>query len=735
MSTATLTLEGAQAGQNTVTAWIQFYGRDIDGNTQTYLWAGNWLTDPSTYYGGLKEARVVSFGQYTRGLSDRLGRRQGTTLTFTLADYPDAAGVSLLRAFLGYKKQRALVNIEVSIMVISDDDRRAGLDPIIAAHCVVKSYKMVSGFQFQFTCQGWLDRLLSIPVPLASYEADFPNAPTDPATGISLLNGLYAPIVYGTLAAGYGSTPVNGPGKLPTVYVGPIDGTPWYGFLVCMGAAKTVTRGYQYGYEFDPAKIWPSGGTQYGFGGDDSLPNYHDVNGHRYTLVYAAGVAKDAAVSGASPITVDVVGYESVGDGSGTALLSIYDQMKHFLDNFCAPQNPGAFTTGWATTVPMWADGSPKRNDASFTTAKSLANSGQIANDNGAIAITDASKQTLDVLAQFALSADVAYGDDKNGAVLVALEPKYGAAYPATPTLTLDQLNSILAGTFDWEDIADTTQMYNRFPYDWAYDYLATKYTKTLTANDPNSQAPSPVGYGQIMTSASRVEYDARQDDAAVADLQARLMSRTKLPLRTVTVQAGLYALAQCDIGDFITITHPEGPGVHGYVQELIQLRIITPNLSKATVGLTCFDVFVNRSTSLDYPWMEELMAQSFGGSRLNSCIDQGSGIFVPYDFWAVTIDWDAIDLTSWKVNINLFLKNSGSASATAKVYVCSNVDGSGRTGSPIVTFTAVIGGTSSVQTANLPSSTGLMNYCLVVTGADSADVVCVKATTMPVLL
>ena len=87
----------AWSGLDVLLAWVDFYGKDSGGSAQTFHWSGYTLADPSTYYGGEKEARVIRYGTITQGLSDRNAELMINSTSFTLSDVPDISGNMLLR--------------------------------------------------------------------------------------------------------------------------------------------------------------------------------------------------------------------------------------------------------------------------------------------------------------------------------------------------------------------------------------------------------------------------------------------------------------------------------------------------------------------------------------------------------------------------------------------------------------------------------------------------------------
>ena len=117
-----------------------------------------------------------------------------------------------------------------------------------------------------------------------------------------------APIVYGTHDA---SNVQTGPGFVPTLYVDTVK----FRYLVSAARCKTLTRVYVDGNQVAAAT--------YG-----SAFDYVTVNGRLYSCITFTSDQGDVEV------TCDVVGYESVGDGSGTVISNPATQWAHWMSQF-----------------------------------------------------------------------------------------------------------------------------------------------------------------------------------------------------------------------------------------------------------------------------------------------------------------------------------------------------------------------------------------------------------------
>lgn len=148
-----------------------------------HTWAKIALPDPSTYYGGYKEPRLLSVSGIKRALSDRLGNFETASFDFLISDHD-----RLIRGKLAHLTQKWLQNKTVIARMISDEDRRALLIPRTVAIGKIRDFQPLSPFQFKFTCEDYLATFTGIgnkdnQIPKRTVTlADFPNAPDDKGT-------------------------------------------------------------------------------------------------------------------------------------------------------------------------------------------------------------------------------------------------------------------------------------------------------------------------------------------------------------------------------------------------------------------------------------------------------------------------------------------------------------------------------------------------------------------------
>lgn len=472
-------------------------------------------------------------------------------------------------------------------------------------------------------------------------------------TGVEYISGVAAP-----------------KGVAPGIYLGQfqdLDGATWEGFAIAAHAVKTVGNLYLDGVEVDSGR----------YGVDVTAPDhtnyaafwgatrYRAVGTHRWTVVYFRGPDGSALAEGTKSLTANFDGIESTGDGTGTLLTSIYDQIGHFLDNFVLPQSQYA-GGNWGAT-PTWADGTSKRDTASFTSTKTAAAVVITAGDSAAWGVLN-DDPILDILADRMIDGDTAYGFTKAGQVRIVLQPPDPSRAAA---LTVTDVLDILDGTFEWEDDGNPSRFFNKLAYEYrpVYDESGgITYENTGTAEDAAFQTR----YKQVLDAPSGLSFNGRRGPGASGQIASRHVDRAKRPPRTYALRLPLYGLT-LEVGDAISVTHPEGPGATGIADRLVFITRLSPMLDLCEIAVTAFDVadIVSDGNLL----LEEFMAsRTLGGSRENDFGEQANGTYDIPEWRPVRINWDQIP-SGWVVRARVWVKNDNTATQTPRITDLADVD------------------------------------------------------------
>ncbi len=99
---------------------------------------------------------------------------------------------------------------------------------------------------------------------------------------------------------------------------------------------------------------------------DYTLP---DGSSLRLTMIYARGPLSEDHRNGVVNMTVNAIGIEDVGDGTGLPLLDALACEQHWIENYLI----NGYTSGnWATTGPAYEDGTPKVRSTSFLSGQAF---------------------------------------------------------------------------------------------------------------------------------------------------------------------------------------------------------------------------------------------------------------------------------------------------------------------------------------------------------------------------
>ncbi len=140
-----------------------------------YVWSDRALPDPSSYYRGWKEPRVLAWGKISRALSNVLtGQYENAVFTVDLDDTD--------RLLRGLDDDRDLIGATVVVQMISDVGRRALEVPTTVFRGVVTDAQPTATLRYALTMKDpFAEHLVAhTPPPLRVFNtADFPNCALD----------------------------------------------------------------------------------------------------------------------------------------------------------------------------------------------------------------------------------------------------------------------------------------------------------------------------------------------------------------------------------------------------------------------------------------------------------------------------------------------------------------------------------------------------------------------------
>lgn len=363
-------------------------------------------------------------------------------------------------------------------------------------------------------------------------------------------------------------------GVVPVIYVGQetltVTGETWYRFLVCGHAVTAIDAWYLDGVREDVGTagvdylIPGYAGWTDRFGAD----TFRDLNGRRYTLIYARGPKGDALAGvGGSPVTtgaatsvltLNVQGIEgsAAADGSGALITDLHDQYVHWMINF-GPL--GDYQTGGWLPAPTWAPLADhcRINIDSFLALKAYAATVVAGGYVGGGYLGELA--TLrDWMARWCLSIDARLGQNASGQWTVTRQVPDPATAPAR---SYTEVRHVQAGSVRLDPIYD--EHWNTIPYQYRPDPAAGTWE---VADQVAVALDSVATYGEVRTGPALDLWFVRSSAVATDILTRVLLRHADPPLRVVFDTIDLCGTLS-DLGEVIGLTHTAGPGPDGWDQ------------------------------------------------------------------------------------------------------------------------------------------------------------------------
>lgn len=358
-------------------------------------------------------------------------------------------------------------------------------------------------------------------------------------------------------------------GLLPCVHVGfktDSSGFRWQAFLVAGCAIKSITNVYTGGVLLDSGNF----GVTFAVPGKTNFSTYFgatpytEINGRRYTLLYARGPQADAAVDGTRPIAITLQGIEATGDSSGTLISSLPDQYEHALRNLVLRD----YQTGnWATSGPMWGD-TPTDVDlvdgTSFDTATTVwaargpgsCPGAWVLGLSGSGALEQQTVRTW--LARLNHSVDGYGGFSRKSQYVLKL---INEAADTSAAVKMSATLGINGDTFAIEDRPDEIE--NRITVRFAVDPINAVWNEIIV-EDKDAQTAID---GEIKP--YTLTLWAIRSAAVAYEIANRRLQRRKFPYRIVRWESDMGGLT-VDLGDIVKLTHPDGAGASGWTNRLV---------------------------------------------------------------------------------------------------------------------------------------------------------------------
>lgn len=535
------------------------------------FWSDWDMQCPPDYYGGFKEARVLSFGTAERRLSDpRRGDWTGSTMAVRISDYDQ----SLRRALAGFT-DRYWTTEAWTVRMISREGR-ANLEtayPVFVGPVI--DAQPAAPLAIDVTLGDSISRgLLSDrhQIPWRQIGDGFIDQLDALVEGLDL--EAPEPIIYGEHHRILGDDPASGHGfRFTPILLGQqtVSATPYWVWLVCGHAVADIPTADIRDADGVLTDITPDEGTDWliphyagwlaEFGTD--YVDYASVtfgDGRRYTLIYGkvGETNPDAAAAGEVTLLISVDGIEPAGDGSGVVITDRFEQYQHFLINFVANSGPQSYMSGAWLTNPTW---SIYDQDVDIIDETSLAVCQAIGETRlsgspgpgyiGAAVIGGTSGDRLGVrewLAHWNRSCDCRLGVTRFGQITLKMLSPTQALKDAAPILTdaYEILRDGFGARLGWD--VQATQIQFRFDFN--------HLTGGWEGFDSLEWVDATTNYGRKIVGETR-EYRFCPGITQANHVARLELIRIQEPPRWVTITTAFTeTLAALELGDYINYQH-----------------------------------------------------------------------------------------------------------------------------------------------------------------------------------
>ncbi len=577
---------------------------------------GGPFSDRTEWFGGYKEARILSAQLSPRQYGTAGGGLQATSWRIVLDD----TDRFFRRNFDGLVGSPILQDKKATLYVIDHPNRIAEDEPyrVIAGYIV--NHGAEPDFTYQIEIEGTLGRHSVAALTERMVPAHILTPAFLPALAARWSDGWPPPMGYGKLSDEDADTPQ---GVVPGVYLadinmqGTLGGSAANANVLAIGFFGSAIQDTLNLYYNDPGtpdvrSVVPN--SEYGvriivphkpfwttYSGQAG--QYLDFDGYRYTVAFISAdidpALADAIRDGRILISGNFNGIEEIGDGTGQLIEAPSRIFQHFWNNFVDRD----YTTGdWALSIAAFGVYGVMDWER-IEEAKDYSDSLIAGGLKGAILIGREGRQqsVFEVLKEMSASWDLEMGENHHGQIIADHEDP-----DAIPTIQLsDQHDAV-----QFRTTRDRNAYANAITYRYGYRYLPPTAPRDAPAEGEPLPATPIEPFGQWTTTsglASGTAIDANNGrtvtmeldlygvrDSATADLIAgRVLARAIRPVNvqfTTGWQGVGYNVSgedlEIDLHTTVGITHVEGLGSPGFVEQPVRVRGVTVDPLRGLVTL-----------------------------------------------------------------------------------------------------------------------------------------------------
>lgn len=555
--------------------------------------------------------RLLAVGHVTRAVSDSSGRMEGATAKVVLNDTD--------RYVRGLIDTGQIFGQPASVYIADRATIQASGVPRRLAHGFVKDYDFPDDFQVGLEIE---DQMTYETSPLAG-DRQMPeylipsdivdeNPPGDPED----ITSWPAPLAYGRLSDEDEEEPE---GVVPARYTMQSSMFADLGYsnidfhLVCLG----VVSGIQSAYVADtinggdhptermrvPDEAWGDWIWAPYRPGWFLPDNWIEINGRRWTFILMRQdhPAAEHAREGRIPVTVNMCGYEDVGDGSGEMITALTKQWIHFLINFVFNQYEGV--GDWQTAIPTMPGQTYSVIDTVAVEAVQAILDDRAGQEHEGAFLIGHSETRVDlddILTQFNRNMGVDSFFNKHGQMTLGTLDTNGTF---TSAKVLNQSRGIGKG---WKPDPRPEEVENTIKYGYMRRYhkllAETTEDQNLRVREPKDvkfksgtvTLPSPTGIaamnGRIKESRMQ-EYDMIRLLHLAHVLASFRLAWNRRPRFLVTVPLVDYYAADMELDEALSVTHEQGLTATGWTERLVQIKRLTIDTDNENSVLAVRDV------------------------------------------------------------------------------------------------------------------------------------------------
>lgn len=317
---------------------------------------------------------------------------------------------------------------------------------------------------------------------------------------------------------------------------------------------------------------WPFPATYRDFTAEDGSV-------YRMTVIYAMGPLSDAHKNGVVNLTVNAIGVEDVGDGSGLPLTDAHAVQQHWIENFLVNNYRSGLWVGDGDH-PQWEDGTAMVRSASFAAVQGFSQA-RVGDRGLTVGWYAADQRVLqDWFREWNQSTDTRLGINGDGQIVVAGldETTDTGGWPTiihetdlfgdVVVTSGEERENVVTGVCDWDP---DKKQFRGATIQYASERSISRYKNRRKEGD-------------------KIESTILVSERQLRWVLQRRLARLQDGVPSVEI-TGKVDLLDYDVGDGVLLTTIEGTGAEGFVAQPMLILRRRFRVSDRLVTLTLLDL------------------------------------------------------------------------------------------------------------------------------------------------